>query len=49
MKHRIDPKIDCLFQALLGLVENRNLLVHFLNAVLVDDLTAPMNEARQDG
>jgi len=25
--------------------ENRNLLVHFLNAVLVDDLTAPITEA----
>ena len=45
MKHRIDPKIDCVFKALLGSVENRNLLVHFLNAVLVDDLTAPITEA----
>ena len=42
MKHRIDPKIDCVFKALLGSVENRNLLVHFLNAVLVDDLTSPI-------
>ena len=45
MKHRIDPKIDCVFKALLGSVENRNLLVHFLNAVLVDDLSSPITEA----
>ena len=45
MKHRIDPKIDCVFKALLGSVENRNLLVHFLNAVLVDDLTSPITDA----
>jgi chromosome segregation ATPase len=31
MKHRIDPKIDCVFKALLGSEENRNLLLHFLN------------------
>ena len=45
MKHRIDPKIDCVFKALLGSVENRNLLVHFLNAILTSDLTAPITEA----
>ena len=45
MKHRIDPKIDCVFKALLGSEENRNLLVHFLNAVLVDDLSSPITEA----
>jgi len=45
MKHRIDPKIDCVFKALLGSEENRNLLVHFLNAVLTDDLSAPITEA----
>ena len=45
MKHRIDPKIDCVFKALLGSEENRNLLVHFLNAVLVDDLASPITEA----
>ena len=44
MKHRIDPKIDCVFKALLGSEENRNLLVHFLNAILADDLTAPITE-----
>ena len=45
MKHRIDPKIDCVFKALLGSEENRNLLVHFLNAILTSDLTAPITEA----
>ena len=45
MKPRIDPEIDCVFKALLGSEENRKLLVHFLNAVLVDDLTAPITEA----
>jgi len=45
MKHRIDPKIDCVFKALLGSVENRNLLVHFLNAILTSDLSAPITEA----
>ena len=42
MKHLIDPKIDCVFKALLGSEENRNLLVHFINAVLADDLPAPV-------
>jgi len=32
MRHAIDPKIDCVFKALLGAEENRNLLIHFLNA-----------------
>jgi predicted transposase/invertase (TIGR01784 family) len=45
MKHRIDPKIDCVFKALLGSEENRNLLVHFLNAILANDLAAPITEA----
>jgi len=44
MKHRIDPKIDCVFKALLGSEENRNLLVHFLNAILAADLAAPIAE-----
>jgi len=44
MKHRIDPKIDCVFKALLGSLENRNLLTHFLNAVLADDLSTPIAE-----
>jgi hypothetical protein len=45
MKHRIDPKIDCVFKALLSSEEKRNLLVHFLNTVLVDNLTVPINKA----
>ena len=45
MKHRIDPKIDCVFKALLGSEENCNLLVHFLNAILTSDLTALITEA----
>ena len=44
MKHRIDPKVDCVFKALLGAEENRNLLVHFLNAVLADELSTPISE-----
>ena len=42
MKHQIDPKVDCVFKALLGAEENRNLLIHFLNAVLGEDLEAPI-------
>ena len=34
MKHRIDPTVDCVFKALLGSEENKNLLIHFLNAVI---------------
>jgi predicted transposase/invertase (TIGR01784 family) len=44
MKHRIDPKIDCVFKALLGSLENRNLLLHFLNAILSKELPAPLSE-----
>ena len=43
MKHQIDPKIDCVFKALLGAEDNRNLLVHFLNAILSADLTTPIS------
>ncbi len=42
MKHRIDPKVDCVFKALLGAEPNRNLLTHFLNAMLAEELTAPI-------
>ena len=45
MKHRIDPKIDCVFKALLRSEENGNLLIHFLNAILTSDLSAPITEA----
>ncbi len=44
MKHRIAPKVDCVFKALLGAEENRHLLVHFLNAVLVGELNAPISD-----
>ena len=42
MKHRIDPKVDCVFKALLGSAENRNLLINSLNAVLNQDLCEPI-------
>jgi len=45
MQHRIDPKIDCVFKALLGSEGNRRLLIHFLNAALGDALPAPVVEA----
>ena len=44
MKHPIDPKIDCVFKALLGVEHNRRLLIHFLNAVLAGELAAPIAE-----
>jgi predicted transposase/invertase (TIGR01784 family) len=34
MKHKINPTVDCVFKAILGSEKNKNLLVHFLNAVL---------------
>jgi predicted transposase/invertase (TIGR01784 family) len=42
MRHAIDPKIDCVFKALLGSEANRDLLVHFLNAMLGDELPVPV-------
>ena len=42
MQHPIDPKIDCVFKALLGAESNRALLIHFLNAILERDLAAPI-------
>ena len=42
MHHPIDPKIDCVFKALLGAESNRGLLIHFLNAILGSDLAAPI-------
>ena len=41
MKHPIDPKIDCVFKALLGAERNRRRLMHFLNAMLAGELAAP--------
>ncbi len=45
MKHPIDPKIDCVFKALLGAEANRRLLIHFLNAVLGAALPGPIRQA----
>lgn len=42
MKHPIDPRVDCVFKALLGAEENRNLLIHFLNAFLGQELAEPL-------
>lgn len=42
MQHAIDPKIDCVFKALLGSDENRNLLIHFLNTFLAQELSEPL-------
>ena len=33
MKHRISPTVDCVFKSILGAVENKNLLIDFLNGV----------------
>ncbi len=44
MKHPIDPKVDCVFKALLGAERNRRLLIHFLNAILGEELAAPIVE-----
>ena len=44
MRHSIDPKVDCVFKALLGAESNRSLLVHFLNSVLVGALPEPISE-----
>jgi len=43
MRHPIDPKIDCVFKALLGSEDNRALLIHFLNALLGRELPAPVS------
>ena len=42
MLHAIDPKIDCVFKALLGAEENQNLLLHFINAFLAQELQEPL-------
>ena len=34
MKHKINPTVDCVFKAILGTEKNKNLLIHFLNAIL---------------
>jgi hypothetical protein len=47
MRHPIDPKIDCVFKALLGSEGNRRLLIHFLNAVLGPALPALVVEVER--
>jgi len=42
MKHPIDPKVDCVFKVLFGDPENRDLLIHFLNATLIAELSGPI-------
>ena len=44
MRHPIDPKVDCVFKALLGTERNQALLIHFLNAILGEALPAPVTE-----
>ena len=44
MYRPIDPKIDCVFKTLLGSDDRRDLLIHFLNAMLAEDLSAPVAE-----
>ena len=34
LKHPISPTVDCIFKAILGAEENKNLLIDFLNSVL---------------
>ena len=42
MKHSIDPKVDCVFKAILGDEDHTHLLIHFLNALLLDELQSPI-------
>ncbi len=42
MKHRINPQVDCVFKALLGAENNRNLPIHFINAMLQSELPSPV-------
>ena len=35
MKYFIDPTVDCVFKAILGMEGNEDLLVHFLNCILL--------------
>ncbi|MFB1490590.1 MULTISPECIES: Rpn family recombination-promoting nuclease/putative transposase [unclassified Thiocapsa] len=42
MYRPIDPKVDCVFKTLFGSDDHRDLLIHFLNALLADDLAAPI-------
>ena len=42
MKHAIDPKVDCVFKAILGRPSHRQLLCHFINAMLQEVLPQPV-------
>ena len=42
MKHYIDPKIDCVFKAILGALGREHLLVNFLNGIV--ELDEPIVE-----
>jgi predicted transposase/invertase (TIGR01784 family) len=42
MHRPIDPKVDCVFKTLFGSDDHRDLLIHFLNALLAEDLAAPI-------
>ena len=44
MRHPINPKIDCVFKALLGAQSNQALLIHFLNAILGSTLSEPITD-----
>ncbi len=46
-RHPIDPKVDCVFKALLGSRSNQNLLIHLLNAVLGQELATPIVNERE--
>ncbi|MGK5092784.1 Rpn family recombination-promoting nuclease/putative transposase [Deltaproteobacteria bacterium TL4] len=43
MKYHVIPLVDCVFKALLGSEKNKNLLIHFLNAVLSPELSKRIN------
>ena len=34
MKHRIIPTIDCVFKSILGSIEHKHVLIHFLNSII---------------
>ena len=44
MKPHIDPKVDCVFKAMLGAEEHVHLLRHFLNAVLLPETGARIED-----
>jgi predicted transposase/invertase (TIGR01784 family) len=44
MQHFIDPKVDCVFKALLGAEDNLELLLHFINSILFRDLPGAITE-----